>query len=98
MADQLPVPTLGDPGGYALSVTVLDALGRVGVRATGWRWAYNTAIPRPTGSFGPHRELAGAHLIELPSPDGWYPGDHRGCCCEAVPVLRGPDGRFATVV
>lgn len=94
MADRLPVPQLGNPGGFALGERVLNTLGAVGVRQTGWRWRYNTQVPRPTGGFPPHLELAGAHLTELPADGGFYPGDHRGCLCDAVPVLRGPDGRF----
>jgi hypothetical protein len=94
VADRLPVPRLNDPGGFALGERVLSALTTVGVRQTAWRWRYNTQVPRPTGSFEPHRELAGSHLQELPSEEGYWPGDHHGCLCEAVPVLRGPDGRF----
>ncbi len=94
MADRAPIPELNDPGGFALSGRVLAALSVIGVRATGWRWRYNTSVPRPTGSYGPHLELAGAHLPSLPTEEGLYPGDHSGCRCESVPVLRGPDGRF----
>jgi hypothetical protein len=92
--NRVAVPQLNDPGGFGLSSSVLEAMSVVGIRQTGWRWRYNPSVPRPTGAFGPHLDLAGASLQELPSDEGWYPGDHQGCRCAAVPVLRGPDGRF----
>lgn len=94
---RLSPPVINDPGGFALGAQVIAVLQELGVRQTGWRWRYNSAVPRPTGSFGPHLELAGATLQALPTDEGWYPGDHVGCRCESVPVLRGPDGRFLQV-
>jgi hypothetical protein len=99
VARRAPAPQLNDPGGFALSASVLASLSTVGIRQTGWRWRYNSAVNRPTGSFGPHLELAGSFVQTLPTDEGWTPGDHNGCRCQAAPVLRGPDGRFlATAV
>jgi len=93
------VPRLGDPGGFALGEAVVDALEVVGITQTAWRWRYNPGEVRPGGSYPPHRELAGAYLAQLPSDDGFYPGDHQGCRCSAVPVLRhAATGQFAAEV
>lgn len=74
----------------------MQALELIGVQQSGWQWRYNPSVRRPGGQFGPHRAQAGKYLQLLPDDDGFYPGDHKGCRCQATPVLRGPDGRFVT--
>lgn len=75
----------------------IDALAAKGVTLAAWQWAYRVDIRREH-PFRDHRELAGAMFVELPTPGGWWPGDHKGCLCDAVPRLRDlGTGRFVTV-
>ena len=90
----LPPPTAAQPGGLALGTLTMSALGDAGILATGQRWVYAPGISRD--EFPPHRALAGTFHDTLPTGDGWYPSDHRGCLCTAEPVLRSPDGRFVS--
>lgn len=86
-------PRTGDPGGFGLGRRVTGELAQLGISQTQWRWKYGIGS---RDSFPPHLNLAGAFLEQLPTDDGWYPGDHKGCMCTSVPVLRGSDGRFVT--
>jgi hypothetical protein len=88
----IPPPTPAQPGGLALGSVVYSALGDAGIFQTGVRWVYSPGIGRD--EFPPHRALAGDFFDYLPTGDGWYPGDHKGCMCHDEPVLRSPDGRF----
>lgn len=82
--------------GFALGQASLESLEQVGIRQTALRWQYNAGITRPTGPYPPHKRLSGAHLNGLPTPDGYFLGDHPGCRCSTVPVLRSGDGRFVS--
>lgn len=90
------IPQLGDPGGFALGPRTFQTLEAAGIRQTGWQWRYNTNLSRPTRSYPPHRDRAGNFIVTFPD-DGYYPGDHKGCLCQATPVLHGPDGRFVSL-
>jgi hypothetical protein len=90
----IPPPTPTQPGGLALGSITLSALRDVGISQAGIQWVYSPGVSR--SEFPPHRALAGMFFDFLPTPDGWYPGDHKGCLCGDVPVLRGAGGRFVT--
>lgn len=75
---------------------VRSALARSGWFTEGVRWEYGSA---PRSNFPPHeamdgREFASADDPEMTNPLGGYPGervfpgDHRGCRCRLVPILR----------
>jgi hypothetical protein len=70
----------------------MSALQDAGVALTGYQWVYSPGIAR--NEFPPHRALAGVFVDFMPTSEGWYPGDHKGCMCSTRLILRGPDGRF----
>lgn len=92
------------PGGLATGRTVLeyaDAQG-VEVQTTEYIWMYGET---PRRGFQGHMQLDGAIFEEDTDPvlevwpeDQWLrrthysPGDHRGCACIVVPVIRAEDG------
>lgn len=90
-----------DPSAYSGFLTgrlTLDELAKRGVWVSACRWRYGPEVRR--APFPPHRELAGRTVTSSRvgfgfHGDGWYPGDHAGCLCQIVPVLRDRDGRFA---
>lgn len=84
-------PTLADPGGLALSRSVVEELRKVhGLSASRARWVYGSVsdreYPHPY-----HRRLGGRFV----SADGvivadgipWYVGDHKGCLCSLAPAF-----------
>lgn len=88
-------PTPQAPGGMALGRFVMAKLQRAGVGFVQWVWRYSPGLTRPGGSFPQHRALAGTVHPEMPTSDGWEPGDHKGCRCGVTPRLRSLDtGRF----
>jgi len=93
----MPFPEAPPAAGFATGPLTLEALATRGVTLAGWQWAYRVDIRRDH-PFHDHRVLAGQVFAELPTPSGWWPGDHRGCLCDAVPKLRDTGtGRFAMV-
>jgi hypothetical protein len=89
-------------GGIGLGANVLGALAEQGIASTGFRWVYDPSVKRD--EFPAHRNLAGVFLgvddVPVPSADWPYalqPADHDGCLCWLLDVLRGPDGRFASL-
>lgn len=88
---------MADPGdtlvstagrGIALGQLVRAEFERRGIVITDWRWKHRTrganAHPEHQGLNG--TEFDGGSVYR----DGiiWFPGDHQGCRCEAVPALR----------
>lgn len=70
------------------------ALRRVDIVAQGWVW--RTGFP--SHPYRPHTELGGAEFTSWddrvlanestwPRTSHYYPGDHRGCQCDAIPKL-----------
>jgi hypothetical protein len=93
------------PGGLATGRTVLEYADSIDldVRTTEYIWVYGET-PRQRG-FQSHMQLDGAIFTSEDDPvlhvwpeDKWLrrtyyaPGDHRGCACVVVPVLRDEDG------
>src|SRR5690606_35017144 len=79
----------------ALGKAVMALLEQRGIKATEFQWVYHPEVKRPTQSFEPHKELGGKIVKSIPTEEGLYPGDHQGCVeCSAMPILRGPNGRF----
>lgn len=81
-------------GGPASGARMLRLVRRFGAVAQAWRWE----VGMPARPFPPHQALAGvifrtwddAALTNggrFPHGSYYYPGDHRGCQCDAVPVL-----------
>lgn len=93
------------PGGLATGRTVLEYADELGVevQTAEYIWMYGEA-PRQRG-FQSHMQLDGAifesptdPVLEIWPEDKWLrrthytPGDHRGCACVVVPVIREEDG------
>lgn len=91
----------GAAGGVATGPAVLDAAARVGYATVGWEWATGA----PSRPFEPHRSLEGVQFTDWSDPQlasaGWpgfgfyFPGDHKGCTCDAVPVMVAPGQAMA---
>jgi hypothetical protein len=64
-----------------------------GLELRRWRWRYGTHYR--DAPFGEHRKLDGEYMTTIDQLDGYYPGDHRGCLCVAVPELRRRDDQRA---
>src|SRR5690606_1919708 len=87
----------GAAGGVATGPRALGALIRVGLATVGWEWT----VGMPSRPFEPHQRLAGVQFASWDDPRlvsaGWpghgfyFPGDHRGCQCDAVPVIVAVD-------
>lgn len=83
----------GASGGVATGPRSLGTLVRLGLATVGWEWLTGA----PSHSFPPHSRLAGTRFTSWDDPalasGGWpghgsyFPGDHRGCQCDAVPVV-----------
>lgn len=83
----------GLAGGVATGPRSLGALLRLGLAAVGWEWT----VGAPSRPFPPHQALAGVRFTSWDDPAltsaGWpgfghyFPGDHKGCQCDAVPVI-----------
>lgn len=84
----------GSTGGVATGPRAVRALVEVNQLVAAWEW--NVGLPsRP---FHPHQALAGvrfeawndaalANSSGFPAYGHYFPGDHRGCQCDAVPVI-----------
>ena len=70
------------------------ALRALEITQTGWEWRAGF----PTRPFPPHTSLSGTFFRDwqddaliaggtFPGVSHYYPGDHRGCLCDAIPVL-----------
>lgn len=82
------------PPGLLTSPAWLAALGDAGVFVDRWQWQTG----RPSQPFPPHQSLEGVtfdawddprlgNLSSWPRTPFFYPGDHSGCLCSAVPSL-----------
>ena len=91
----LPPPSRQNPGGFGSGRHTLDALeSQRKVVLAGWQWAYGALLNRKH-PYLEHHALRGGFFLDLPTPGGYWPGDHKGCLCEAVPRLRDSvTGRF----
>lgn len=93
-------PVDGTPaGGVAAGSSTMSALGTIGIRPSGYRWSYGDPALRGS-TFKPHLELDDVVFSSWTDPklanvDPWprepffYPGDHKGCECDAYPILVG---------
>lgn len=84
--------------GFAVGRLTLEELARQGIWVSACRWRYGPEMRRDP--FVPHRELAGRTITTDRigfgfDGFGWQPGDHKGCLCSIIPVLRDRQGRFA---
>lgn len=95
-ADARPFGLAGQAGppGMLTGPRWRTALRRVDIVAQGWTW--RTGFP--SHPYRPHTELGGAEFTSWDDPvlangSSWprtshyYPGDHRGCQCDAIPKL-----------
>lgn len=84
-------------GGVAAGDSTMTALGTIGITPLGYRWSYGDPALRGT-PFEPHRALDGlafrgwtdpvlANTGSWPRVAFFRPGDHRGCECDAYPIL-----------
>ena len=87
-----PPPTDYDPHGFAVGVLTSAELEREGIRLRQWRWFYGPEVrERP---FQDHEVLDGRFMRLDGTLQGFWPGDHKGCRCSAVPVyVREEDRR-----
>jgi hypothetical protein len=99
-------PASGVPSGVALGPTLQGTLADAGTTTTGYEWVHGPT-DRP---FDPHLDLDGQEFATwtdevLASDGGWpyvpyyYPGDHDGCLCDAMPqwaITSGEPGTEAT--
>jgi hypothetical protein len=93
-------PAAGQPQGVALGSTIQNVLTANDSVITGYEWVHGPT-DRP---FDPHLDLDGQEFTTftddvLQSDGGWpyvpyyYPGDHDGCLCDAMPIFgEGPAG------
>lgn len=83
------------PGGLTTGPRIMETLAGFGMRPRGWRWS--TGLP--TRPFEPHQRLSGTEFTSwdderLANPGTWpsspflWPGDHRGCMCDASPLVE----------
>jgi hypothetical protein len=81
-------------GGPASGERMLRLLARTGAVQVAWRWD----VGMPSVPFPPHQALSGlvfatwdaeqlTNAAGFPHAGHYYPGDHKGCQCDAVPVL-----------
>lgn len=87
----------GIPGGIAVGVTIQSELADTGGGVDGWIWDYGAA-PR-LRPFEPHEALDGYEFSTWDDPglangESWpnvayyAPGDHDGCLCDWIPIVR----------
>lgn len=93
-------------GGLSAGESTITALGTVGIRPTGYRWSYGD--PALRGSpFLPHLALDDlvfsgwtdpqlANTSSWPHTPWYFPGDHKGCECDAYPILSPPPSTLTT--
>lgn len=84
-------------GGAVVGPRTLAAFPRVGLAVVGWRWNYGDPAARQS-NFAPHLALSGVEFADWSDPvlsfSGWpgfgrlFPGDHRGCLCDVVPLAQ----------
>lgn len=90
------------PSGVATGPTVLDAARGAGATIDAYRWDYGQA---PRHTFEPHKRLDGVVFRDFddealrnthgfPPFSHFFPGDHRGCLCDAEPIVL-PAGDLA---
>jgi hypothetical protein len=96
-------PPSGAPSGVALGPTVQEALAQAGTTTTGYEWVHGPS----DRVFDPHLDLDGQEFATwddplLQSDGGWpyvpfyYPGDHDGCLCDAMPLWATTGGEPST--
>lgn len=85
----------GSVGGVATGPRSLGTLTRLGLAVVGWEWHTGA----PSVPFPPHSALEGLRFTSWDDPalansagtfpgfGHYFPGDHRGCQCDAVPVV-----------
>jgi 2'-5' RNA ligase len=90
-------------GGVAIGPIGLGLAGEGGAVVDGWEWQ----VGAPDRPFEPHQDLDGVtftnfddeiltNLDTFPTDTPrYFPGDHLGCECQAVPVLLTPSGAVA---
>lgn len=82
------------PAGLLTGPRWTRVLSTVGINRDAWTW--QTGFP--TSPFEPHQRLSGtifetwddpalSNGSSWPRTSHYYPGDHRGCQCDAIPVL-----------
>lgn len=82
------------PGGLTTGPRVRAVLSRMGTVVLRWRWTTGM----PAHPFGPHQRLEGAQFDSWDDPQltnggrwpgysHYFPGDHRGCQCDVIPVI-----------
>lgn len=88
--------------GVALGADVTDAVSGMGATIVTWTWDYGDESTRTRG-FDGHLELAGQDFtswdddlllnpLDWPVATHYFPGDHDGCQCQAIPdIVPGPD-------
>lgn len=94
-----PAPTgLGAAsGGPATGKKMLRLVVRTGAATVGWRWE----VGLPAIPFPPHQSLSGVvfrswnddrltNAGSFPHGSFYYPNDHKGCQCSAVPLIIYP--------
>lgn len=94
-----PAPDPTQPRGLATGAQAQDWLQAGGVVTTGYEWQ----VGAPKQPFEPHQNLAGtvferwtSEVLAPPLAAEWlgvsfmFPGDHRGCQCQAVPIVESP--------
>ena len=90
-------PQPDTPRGLALGPDSRRRIADAGYQTQAWEWRYGDASARRT-NFPPHEALSGTRFDSWTAPvlesyTSWlavthyYPGDHRGCRCQAVPVI-----------
>lgn len=91
------VPQPDTPRGLGLGPDSRRRIADAGYVTEQWEWRYGDASARRT-NFPPHEALGGTRFDSWTAPvlesyTSWlavthyYPGDHRGCRCQAVPVV-----------
>lgn len=86
--------TTSSPGGVATGPWAVRAVSRIDLLVQAWEWRLGS----PARPFDPHVDLAGTTFTDfedarLANDDGWppfatfFPGDHDGCQCDAVPII-----------
>lgn len=85
------------PRGLALGPEARERIAQAGYQTEAYEWRYGDPGTRRT-NFPPHEALNGTRFTSWTAPalesyttwlavSHYYPGDHRGCRCQAVPVV-----------
>lgn len=84
----LPSPTFADPQGFAIGVLSMKDLASQDVYIAQWRFRYGTLFRE--FPFEEHKDVDGQFMTaDGITSEGWYPGDHKGCCAAGT-VVSGP--------